>query len=98
MTTRSLIIRPDAQRDVREAAHWYEARRPGLGKRFSAQLGRLMNRVADSPLQFPEIDEGVRRALLQRFPYAMYFTVASDAIIVIAILHQHRHPNTWKER
>ena len=98
MTKRILIIRPEAQLDLWEAAQWYESHQPGLGEQFTDALGELIERIAGFPLQFPELDEGVRRALLHRFPYAVYFVVAEAAISVIAVLHQRRHPDTWKQR
>lgn len=92
-----VIVRPGAQADIREAALWYESRRPGLGSEFTLRFDALVERIAQNPLQFPEIGSGVRRALLQRFPYAIYFLVAADPV-VIAVLHQRRHPDTWKQR
>ncbi len=75
----------------------FERRRPGLGSEFTLRFDALMERIAQNPLQFPEIASGVRRALLQRFPYAIYFVVAACPVI-IAVLHQRRHPHTWKQR
>ena len=92
-----VIIRPSASADVREAAFWYEAKREGLGSEFVLELDALYDRIAQHPLQFPEIGEGTRRAVLRRFPYAVYF-VADDAPVVLAVLHQHRKPQTWRER
>ena len=92
-----MVVRPSAEADVREAAFWYEAKREGLGAEFVLELDALYDRIAQHPLQFPEIGEGARRALLRRFPYAVYF-VADDARVVLAVLHQHRKPQTWRER
>ncbi len=51
------------------------------------------------PLQFPNVGENIRRALLRRFPYAIYFVVRDESrVAVIAILHQRRNPRVWGER
>ncbi|MBI4528688.1 MAG: type II toxin-antitoxin system RelE/ParE family toxin [Deltaproteobacteria bacterium] len=92
-----VIVRQRAQADIRAAALWYESRRPGLGSEFTLRVDALVERIGQNPLQFPEIGSGVRRALLQRFPYAIYFVVAAR-LVVIAVLHQRRHPDTWKQR
>jgi toxin ParE1/3/4 len=92
-----VVVRPEAQADIREAALWYESRRSGLGSEFTLRFDVLVERIAQNPLQFPEIGSGVRRALLRRFPYAIYFVVAACPV-VIAVLHQRRHPATWKQR
>ncbi|MGZ9262813.1 MAG: type II toxin-antitoxin system RelE/ParE family toxin, partial [Candidatus Binatia bacterium] len=84
-----VIVRRGAQADIREAALWYESQRPGLGSEFTLRLDALVERIAQNPLQFPEIGSGIRRALVQRLPYAIYFVVAPSPVI-IAVLHQRR--------
>lgn len=92
-----LLLRPEARLDIEEAAFWYEDQRVGLGDRLTAELGDLLIRIEKSPLQFPLVDHGVRRGLLHRFPYAVYF-VLEEAVIVLAVLHQRRNPEVWKQR
>jgi toxin ParE1/3/4 len=91
-----ITVRLAAQADIREAALWYDAQRPGLGTEFTLRIDALLERIAQNPLQFPEIGSGVRRALLQRFPYAVYFIVAASPVL-IAVLHQRRHSERLKE-
>ena len=93
-----LIVRPEAELDVSEAAGWYEHDRPGLGHRFLDELDELLERIERSPLQFPQIEKGVRRGLLRRFPYGVYFAVGTRLTVVLAVLHLHRKPGTWKSR
>jgi len=95
---RKLVTRLQAQLDIEEAASWYERWRPGLGLRFLDELDYVLNRVSAAPLQFPAIHPGVRRALLNRFPYSVYFLPGEEEVEVIAVLHQHRHPDTWRSR
>ena len=92
------FVRPEAQNDIREAARWYEDREAGLGVRFLSEVRTSLQRIADHPLMFPVIEEGVRRALLHRFPYSLYFVNERDALAVIAVLHQHRRPSAWRSR
>jgi plasmid stabilization system protein ParE len=96
--TASFRIRPEAQADIEEAAFWYEDQRPGLGERFTRELFELIHRIAESPLQFPLIDVSVRRALLHRFPYAVYFLLEAGRTVLVAVLHQRRDPAVWKHR
>jgi plasmid stabilization system protein ParE len=96
--TRRLIIGPDAQRDIEEAAFHYESQRPELGDRFLNEFDQLLERISSNPLQFPGVGRGVQRGLFHRFPYAVYFIAAREIITVLACLHQHRHPDTWKQR
>jgi len=93
-----LIVRPLAETDVRDAAFWYESKREGLGAEFTLELDALYERIVEAPRQFPEIGEGARRALVRRFPYAVYFVIGEDAPVIIAVLHQHRRPEAWRGR
>ncbi|SRR6266487_3221784 len=95
---RDLIVRLQAQLDVEDAALWYESRRPGLGARFLDEVDYVVERIRVSPLQFPEIEPGIRRGLTRRFPYSVYFSIIEERIEIIAVLHQYRHPDTWKKR
>lgn len=94
-----LIIRRLARADVRSARNWYERERRGLGSEFTEQLDNVMARVRELPLQFPDVRSGVRRALVQRFPYAIYFVMGPDGVpAVIAVLHQHQDPSELEKR
>ena len=95
---RRVSIRPEAQADIREALSWYEGREPGLGMRFKLEVRTAIRRIGDNALMFPAIDTRVRRALLSSFPYSVYFTVEEKEVVIWAVLHQHRHPETWKTR
>ncbi len=77
---------------------WYHEKQLGLGERFLEALGRLFDRIMENPRQFPVVELEVRRALLRHFPYGVYFTVTSDHIQVIAVLHLRRYPQEWQRR
>ena len=94
---RRTFVRPEAQINIREAAVWYEQRETGLGQRFVEEIRQSLKTISETPLRFPLLESGVRRLLLHRFPYAVYFIVESDRVIVIAVLHQHRAPQTWED-
>lgn len=96
--TRALSIRAEAELDTVDAVEWYEQRQGGLGADLLLELDALVERILQSPLQFPRIKNNVRRALLHRFPYSVYFQVGEEMIDLIAVLHQHRNPRTWESR
>jgi plasmid stabilization system protein ParE len=95
---RRTFVRPEAQIDIREAARWYEDREPDLGLRFLGQIRTSLQHINHNPLMFPIIEDDVRRALLHKFPYSIYFLNEHDGVVVIAVLHQHRQPGWWKSR
>lgn len=95
---RRLHVRPEVQLDIDEAVSWYDDKQLGLGDRFDSELSHLLKRIEDHPLQFPLLELGVRRGLLNVFPYAVYFTVGDEEITVLTVLHQSRDSRVWKSR
>jgi plasmid stabilization system protein ParE len=94
---REVVFRPQAEDEALEVRRWYESRRPGLGREFGQALDVLIARIAASPLAFPRVHQETRRAILSRFPYAVYFRLAKEAVIVLAI-HGRQHPSHWRRR
>jgi plasmid stabilization system protein ParE len=93
-----LAVREEAERDVFDAALWYEQEREGLGFRFEEEVERLFARILDNPLQFPVLERDVRRAQMGTFPYAVFFRFDGVVATVLGVLHLHRHPKAWKRR
>jgi toxin ParE1/3/4 len=93
-----LISEPSVDLDVEAAFEWYENEQPGLGMEFLDELRAIYNRIADGPLKYQELRGGIRRALLRRFPYAVYFAIEGDIVIVVAVLHASRDPAEWQRR
>ena len=96
MTEYRLISEPRADLDVEAAFEWYENERQGLGLEFLDELRAAYNRIADGPLKYQELRGGIRRALLRRFPYAVYFAIEGDVVVVVAVLHASRDPAEWQ--
>ncbi len=95
---RRISVRPEAQIEIKETAVWYESRLRGLGTRFRDELRATLSHIAENPLRFPSIGQDIRRALLHRFPYALYFIVKSDVVIIVAVLSQRRRSVSWQDR
>ena len=91
-------FRPLAQDDVNSALSWYGEERPALALRFAESLDAVVGRISEAPMQFPAVHRDVRRALLGRFPYGVFFTVVADEVHVLAVVHLHRHPGSWERR
>lgn len=95
---RRLVIRPEAEADVSEAARWYEDRWNGLGTEFVEEVDRALEAIAEEPLRHPRAWAAVRRALTRRFPYAIFYLFENDVVTVLAVLHTSRRPGTWGRR
>ncbi len=81
-----------------DAYSWYEEQRTGLGEDFLNELLALEVRVVESPSAWPHVHEAVRRCLMRRFPYGLYYRVLEDRIEVLAVYHGRRGPRTLRRR
>jgi plasmid stabilization system protein ParE len=93
-----LVFAPEAERDITEAYVWYEARRTGLGEEFLSSLDASAERIRRQPLIYPLVYETYRRALMRRFPYAIFFECAETTVTVYAVFHTSRDPEKWRQR
>jgi toxin ParE1/3/4 len=94
-----VILRTDAEADVASAYAWYEERSSGLGAEFMRAVDACMASVGRGPEFYQLVHRGARRALLRRFPYALFFFVVGGTLVeVVACLHTRRDPRQWLER
>jgi plasmid stabilization system protein ParE len=55
-------------------------------------------RIAANPYAYPTVYGTLRRAVVRRFPFAIFYEVVKDEIQVIAVFHSRRDPQKWKSR
>jgi len=96
--SRELIIRPEAEAELGEAFEWYESRVQGLGAEFLLAIEATLASIARNPLQHPLVHMTVRRALLRRFPYEIFFVLGGHHIVILAVFHAKRNPKQWADR
>jgi toxin ParE1/3/4 len=95
---RSLLIRPEAAAEIQEAFAWYEGQSVGLGTAFRDSLGATLDRICENPNQYPAVHREVRRALMRRFPYGIFYLADEQQIVVLAVFHGRRNPKQWRKR
>lgn len=91
-----LIYHPDAEMELIEAAQFYEQRVSTLGSQFLNAADIAIGAIQNDPERWSVIEADVRRYLMPRFPYALYYRVLSDHIRVLAFKHNSRHPDYWR--
>ena len=96
--TRRVWLRPQAGAEIRRARVWYEEQVPALGSQFVRALEAGVEAIGERPEAFPKVYGEYRQCLIRRFPYSIYFRIADDAIVIIAVHHQRRDPARWQRR
>jgi plasmid stabilization system protein ParE len=93
-----LVFAPEAVADLADAYSWYEERRAGLGEDFLLCVEATLETICRAPAVYAAVDLNCRRALVRRFPYAIFFESDQDTVTVYAIFHTARNPEKWKRR
>ena len=93
-----IVFRRIARRELDESISWYEAQRAGLGVEFAVEVDTFLQRIAETPEQFPHIRGEIRRTVLRRFPYTLHFLSEPDRIVILAVFHVKRNPRTLEDR
>ena len=84
-----------AEDHIGVAYHWYEGQRAGLGSEFLDEFDVFCHRISQHPGLCPIHRHSIRRGVLHRFPYIVFYVIEPAALIVIAVLHAHRDPADW---
>jgi len=96
--TYNLRFLPEVEDDVIAGYVWYEGKSPGLGEEFLRMFYACASELPRNPLLYPKVHKEFRCRLLRRFPYAIYFTIKDDQIIVFGLFHCARDPRTIRTK
>lgn len=93
---RSVLIRPQALKELEAAGDWYEMEQADLGLDFLSAIDAQLAQIAANPLLYPLVHRDIRKAVVRRFPYCIYFRLRLEDIVVMAIFHSARNPSKWQ--
>ncbi len=97
--TRQIIVRPEAEAEVQQAFDWYQEQSEGLGLEFLWAIEACLSGVTRNPFAYTVVKvPNVRRAVVRRFPYALFYLADNEAIVVIAVFNVKRQPIDWLQR
>ena len=94
----TVYVRRAAELDVAEAQNWYEEQQAGLAADLHHEFGILLARLAATPLIYPAVYRNIRRAVLHRFPYLVWYRVEGLVVTVLACTHAKADPNRLRAR
>jgi plasmid stabilization system protein ParE len=69
-----------------------------LGREFTAEISAALDYVRRYPFASPSVRGAFRRKRVKRFPFNIIYAVEEERIVIIAVMHQRRHPDYWKDR
>jgi plasmid stabilization system protein ParE len=92
----SVIVLDRAEAEMTLSYAWYEDERPGLGEEFLQAVNTAFTSIRDNPNLCPFVHRQIRRALVHRFPFAVFYVVRGANVIVLHVLHTSRSPSRWR--
>ncbi len=95
---KKIIIHEEAEKELWHAVGYYEDKVKGLGLDFEIEIQKALTLIQENPKISTETEYGVRRHLLQRFPYFIYYDEYEEYIWIIAFAHTSRKPFYWENR
>jgi plasmid stabilization system protein ParE len=94
-----VVFDSEASDELHAAAGWYEERRAGLGDEFMEEVEQAKDRIGRTPQAFPpHPGSELRKCVLRRFPYTIFFLEQADRVWIAAVAHQKRRPGYWSDR
>jgi plasmid stabilization system protein ParE len=87
-----------AERELNQAAQFYESECPGLGAAFLDDVQRCTSLILDHLSAGQVLSGNVRRRLVRRFPYAVLYRILPDTVRILAIMNLRRRPDYWTGR
>jgi len=93
--TRTVIFLSHAEQDIRSAYQWYESQQTGLGEEFLTSLRQKFESLQTFPESAAVIYKNIRRVVVPRFPYLVFYLVDQTSVVVIGVLHTSRNPAIW---
>ncbi|MHB1100705.1 MAG: type II toxin-antitoxin system RelE/ParE family toxin [Burkholderiales bacterium] len=94
----SFSFHPEAEEEFLAAIDYHEERENGLGLDFSVEIYAAIQLIVAHPNAWPVLEEDVRRCLVNRFPYGILYAIDLEEIVILAVMHQRRRPDYWKDR
>ena len=86
---------PPAKSELDDAVKYYNLQAKGLGDRYKQEAKETINRISVFPTAWQEVKPEIRRCIMHKFPYNIYYSIQDDIILILAIAHQHRKPDYW---
>ncbi len=85
--------------ELKDTRDYYDGQSPGLGRDFVDEFEGQVLAVAAMPERWMIVERDIRRVLMKRFPYVIYFRILDDdAIRITLVKHEKRHPAYGRQR
>ncbi len=86
-----------AAAEIGNAIAWYGNPDVGQSTAFVQELERTEAHLRSRPELYQRVEGEIRRAVLRRFPYSLFYVIENEVILVLACMHHHQKPRSRKD-
>lgn len=83
-------LHPSVFADLDETYGWYEEQRAGLGAEFIQMFSAVLPILRRNPAAYTVWFREVRHVMMKRFPYAVYFRIEAQKVVIFRVYHSSR--------
>jgi toxin ParE1/3/4 len=98
MAPRNVRFLEEAREEAVAAFDWYSERNELAAVEFWKQLRVAVESISIAPERWPADERGIRKVILQRFPFVVFYREISEHVEVVAVTHARRRPGYWRDR
>lgn len=92
------VFHPAALAEYAAAVQYYAEQRREVAQAFITAVETAVDQMQAAPNRYPKISEDVRRCMTRQFPDGILYTIESDYILILAVMHCSRQPGYWQSR
>lgn len=92
-----VIFSEFALKELNEVYSFYELEIEGLGEKFTDEIVSSTKRISNFAEAFPIITNEVRKCVIRKFPFNLFYSIEKDFILILSVAHQHRKPFYWAQ-
>jgi plasmid stabilization system protein ParE len=96
--SREAVLLRGAETDLQVAFGRYEDKVEGLGEEFLLTIDGSLTAIVQFPELAPVYHKTVRRLVVNRFPYGVFYAVEGRRIVVHAVLDLRQDPRSIRKR
>ncbi len=94
----SIELSDEAEGDFDKSFEFYYEDSPKVANTFFKQINLCFESIKQNPKSFPVAHKDVRKYVVKKFPFVIYYQIIDTVIQIIAIFHTSRNPEIWNER
>ena len=93
-----MVFRSEAEQEFEYAHDYYNSIRRELGLQFLTQVEIVLTRISLHPQIHQVVFEDIRKGVVKRFPYCVFYRAHPDRIEVISVFDARQDPKLWQSR